>query len=107
VAEKLIRDRIPELAAARGDVLDVRVASDDEMSALLDAKLMEEVAELLSARTKEEKVDELVDVMSIVWTIIENMGFDPVVFETKVMGKAHERGWFDRKLVLRVPEPGQ
>jgi predicted house-cleaning noncanonical NTP pyrophosphatase (MazG superfamily) len=40
--EKLIRDRIPELAVAQSRVLSTRIATDDELDHLLGLKLVEE-----------------------------------------------------------------
>lgn len=104
MAEKLIRDRVPELAAARGDKLDVRVATYEEMPRLLEAKLGEEVAEFLAARTKEDKISELVDVMTVVGTIAETLGLDSVGLSKMAIFQGRERGWFDRRLVLQISE---
>lgn len=107
MAEKLIRDRIPEIAAARGDVLAVRVASDDEVPGLLEGKLAEEVVELRAAESREKKIDELVDVLTVVFAISEKLEVDSVTLSFLMIEKARARGWFDKKLVLRMPEVKQ
>ncbi len=47
--EKLIRDRIPAIAAADGRTLAVRTAGPDEMARLPGLKLVEESHEVLDA----------------------------------------------------------
>lgn len=97
--EKLIRDKIPELAAARGEVLDVRVADEGEMYDLLVDKLVEEAAELRAARTDAEKDDELADVVEVVLALARARGRRDVY--TLGMHKYGERGGFRKRLVLR------
>ena len=67
--EKLIRDRIPALAAAQGRRLSLRTAEPTEMARLLGLKLVEEMHEVLGAigtgRTP-EVLDELADLQTFI-----------------------------------------
>jgi predicted house-cleaning noncanonical NTP pyrophosphatase (MazG superfamily) len=100
--EKLIRDKIPELAAVRGEVLDVRVASEEEMSGLLESKLVEEALELRGAKTQAEKEDELADVIEVVLAIVRSRGHIGVY--SLGIEKHQQNGGFAKRLVLRVDE---
>ncbi len=44
---KLIRDRIPEIIATKRETVRIRVLSDEEYSAALERKLIEEISEYL------------------------------------------------------------
>ena len=74
--EKLIRDRIPAIAAAEGRALAVRTAGPEEMARLLGLKLVEEAHEALGAlgagRTP-ELLDELADLQTVIDEIAGQM----------------------------------
>lgn len=54
---KLVRDRIPEIIQAKGDVCVVRTLDDDEYRMRLKMKLMEEVMEYQESGSLEELAD--------------------------------------------------
>jgi predicted house-cleaning noncanonical NTP pyrophosphatase (MazG superfamily) len=63
---KLVRDRIPEILAARGIKHEVRVADRGERLDLLQAKIEEELAEYLAATDDEARLGELADVWEVI-----------------------------------------
>jgi predicted house-cleaning noncanonical NTP pyrophosphatase (MazG superfamily) len=101
--EKLIRDYVPWRAKQKGDVLDTRTADPAEMKGLLIAKLQEEVAELVAAKTDRELVDELGDVFEVATELRNMMGRHLV--DGARTSKALSHGRFDKRLVLKLPEP--
>ncbi len=63
---KLVRDKIPEIVEARGKKVDIRVVSDDaEYLGFLLSKLIEEATELAQAKTSDNQLEELADVMEV------------------------------------------
>jgi predicted house-cleaning noncanonical NTP pyrophosphatase (MazG superfamily) len=96
--KKLIRDRIPELAAASGRQLNIRVADETEFKALLREKLIEEALEVKGA-TDTELVEELADVLEVLAALCKAHGLEESVFEVGKK-KAEERGVFDKRIVL-------
>lgn len=62
---KLIRDKIPEIARAKGEEMDVRIAGEDEYDTLLRLKLYEEVVQYLDSRAPEE----LADIIEVVFAL--------------------------------------
>ena len=72
--EKLIRDRIPERAAARGDVMPVRVADESEMMTRLLAKMHEELTELEGADSDSKRLEEFGDVVEVVLALGRELG---------------------------------
>ncbi|MFD4912805.1 hypothetical protein ACFWNR_06235 [Streptomyces virginiae] len=102
---KLIRDRIPEIAAARGQQLAVHVASLSETAELLVEKLAEEAAEVAAADSREDLLDELADVVEVVRALAAAACWTPEDLEAARLRKHAERGGFDRRLVLTSPTP--
>jgi predicted house-cleaning noncanonical NTP pyrophosphatase (MazG superfamily) len=102
--EKLIRDNIPEIALKeRGEVLDIRIAKQEEFEDFVMLKLLEETNEIISAKTKNELVEELADLMEVVKTLAMHHGIVNELFD-KIEEKALERGSFNRKFILKIKE---
>lgn len=99
MSEKLIRDYIPEIAAAKGQKVTVRTAEPTEMPALLLAKLAEEYYEVLAAEP-DELLDELADLIEVAYVLARVHGHDASALETAQLVKRHRRGGFDRRLVM-------
>lgn len=97
---KLIRDRIPEIAAASGQQLQVHTAGINEMAVLLLEKLDEEVLEASEAASDEEFLGELADVLEVLHAITRFNGWTLGDLEAARLRKRDERGGFDRRLVL-------
>lgn len=99
MAEKLIRNKIPEIAEANGNPLDkVRKADANEMRHLLFVKLKEESAEALVANDN-EILEELADIVEVVRALAHLYGHD--LGDVLLAGnrKADERGDFSDRLV--------
>ncbi|MCX5176757.1 nucleoside triphosphate pyrophosphohydrolase [Streptomyces virginiae] len=101
---KLIRDRIPEIAAARGQQLTVHTAGTNEMVALLLDKLDEEALEVSEAASNDELLNELADVLEVLHAITRLNGWTLDDLEQARLKKHTERGGFDRQLVLTTPD---
>jgi predicted house-cleaning noncanonical NTP pyrophosphatase (MazG superfamily) len=101
VAEKLIRDRIPAIAAAQGRTLAVRIAGPEKMARLLGLKLVEETHEVLDALAAGRAPD-LLDELADLQTVIEAIGerHPARCAQARVRGLrrgAHRRGLRDGK----------
>jgi predicted house-cleaning noncanonical NTP pyrophosphatase (MazG superfamily)/8-oxo-dGTP pyrophosphatase MutT (NUDIX family) len=99
-AEKLVRDRIPEIIERSGRSARTRVAGDAEYAALLRAKLYEEAGEYAAGPEPEE----LADLLEVVRALGRVHGLEPVQLEELRAAKARRRGGFTARLVLRLPE---
>lgn len=106
--EKLIRDRIPALAAAQGRSLPLRTADPSEMARLLGLKLVEETHEVLGAigtgRTP-DVLDELADLQTVIDEIGAQHGLSRQDVEQRAADKRAQRGGFEQRLVLREAPP--
>jgi len=99
--EKLIRDKIPEQASARGEVMLVRVASEDELFDLLIAKMREELTELETA-SPESRLEELGDLIEAAMAMGHHLGARGVYGIG--IEKYKKLGGFSKKFVLRLAE---
>lgn len=96
IYNKLIRDQIPEIIAAKGQTSKTHIASDEEYWTKLKEKLTEEVAEF----AKDESIDELADVMDVIAAIQSYKKFDSQAVEALRIKKRQERGGFDKRIIL-------
>ena len=93
---KLIRDKIPEILEQKGVDFTVHTASDVEYKEKLKEKLREEVDEFL----KENNVNELADVLEVVYALADDLGINREELETIRKKKAEKRGAFKKKIIL-------
>lgn len=96
IFNKLVRDKIPDIIIANGEVPVTRVLSTEEHQLMLNNKLLEEVKEYLESGEPEE----LADILEVVRGIsnVKGLGFEAIL---KIMEEKHaKRGGFDDKVFL-------
>lgn len=100
VMNKLVRDKIPDIISANGEVAVTRVLSDSEYKVELYKKLIEEANEVVSSNNKEELTEELADLSEVVRSILllNNITSDEV--ETTRSKKYDKRGGFEKRIFL-------
>ena len=97
VYNKAVRDRIPEIIRETGKTPVVRVVEDrEEYKKYLDVKLQEELDEYLESG----KIEELADLVEVVYGILDMVGVSRDEFERVRGRKNEERGSFTKRLVL-------
>jgi predicted house-cleaning noncanonical NTP pyrophosphatase (MazG superfamily) len=96
VYNKLVRDKIPEIIMKSGKSCIVQRARAEEKSELLKAKLREEVKEFL----EEENIEELADIMEVLFGLANNLGYSEEDLIRKREEKREERGGFIEGIVL-------
>lgn len=94
---KLIRDRIPEIIESKGKKAVIEVLDDDNFKKYLDNKLGEELKEYLDSGN----IEELADMVEVIYALIESKGISIENFERTRIKKAYERGGFSKKLLLK------
>lgn len=99
---KLVRDKIPEIIEANGETPITRVLGDEEYEDELRKKSLEEANELVAARTREERVEELADLKQTVVDLEELYGTGEV--EAARLKKLQERGGFAARIFLERTE---
>lgn len=93
---KLVRDGIPDIIRKNGDKPIFHIASDREYVAKLKDKLEEEVAEF----RKSLDVEELADVLEVVYALGARLGYTMRDIERIRMRKAKDRGGFAEGIIL-------
>jgi len=95
---KLVRDKIPQIIEESGQVAEVKVLKDDEYEKCLKEKLNEECAEFQESAT----VEELADVVEVIYALLDYYGVGLDDFEKIRKKKAHDRGAFKSRLFLQT-----
>jgi predicted house-cleaning noncanonical NTP pyrophosphatase (MazG superfamily) len=99
--EKLVRDKIPDIIRASGTDPFIRIADPGEYRDLLRAKLAEEVQEFLDS-DRDVDVEELADILEVVFTLAERAGISRGDLEDIRAAKAEERGGFTQGVVWAI-----
>jgi len=95
--QKLVRDRIPEIIEASGNVCVTKILSDEEYLRMVDAKLDEELAEYHA----DQNIEELADLMEVIYAAAIARGYTLEQLEQVRAEKAAMRGGFARKILLK------
>lgn len=72
---KLVRDNIPDIIRSEGREPIVSMVSGEGLTKALHDKFLEEWAEYLSAPTQNLKVEELADVLEVVFSLATGLGY--------------------------------
>ena len=97
--QKLVRDKIPEIIANNGEQPITRILSDKEYILEIKRKLKEEAEEVILAN-KEERLEELADLLEVMIAIANIDGRELSDIINVCNKKREERGGFSRKLFL-------
>ena len=97
VYNKLIRDKIPQIIEQSGKQAVTEVVSGEEYLKLLNAKLGEELREYLDSQS----VEELADLVEVVYAILDCKNVSLQDFESIRQQKVNERGAFQDRLLLK------
>lgn len=93
---KLVRDYIPEIIEASGKTCVTEILSDEDYLRMIDSKLDEELAEY----HKDQNVEELVDLIEVIYAAAIARGYTIEQLENVRTEKAEKRGGFQKKILL-------
>lgn len=93
---KLVRDNIPKIIKQQGNIPITKILNDEEHIKYLNKKLLEEVTEYL----EDYSIDELCDVIDIIYEIIKANGFSSSEINKTRENKKLKNGAFDNKILL-------
>lgn len=105
VYNKLVRDRIPEIIEASGDVPITRILGADEIKEALLDKLAEETTEFIDSPNLGLALEELADMQEVVDALTRVSGFTLAERERVRRQKSDERGAFENRVFLESTEP--
>ena len=100
IYNKLVRDKIPDIIKSNNEEPITRVLDDSEYKKELEKKLLEEYKEVISAKTKEERIEELADMLEVIKALseVENKTLKDVIKVAEI--KKTKRGGFKDKIFL-------
>jgi len=93
---KLVRDEIPEIIRRTNGRPQMKELTDAEYVEALRAKINEEVSEYLDGYN----IEELADIIEVVYAIAENQGVSADKLDSIRRAKKEERGAFDKRQFL-------
>ena len=93
---KLVRDKIPDIIMAQGEIPQFRILSDDEYTPALEQKLTEETEEFL----REKNLEELADILEVVYALAEDLGYTKAELLHLYDQKHEKRGGFRERIYL-------
>jgi predicted house-cleaning noncanonical NTP pyrophosphatase (MazG superfamily) len=96
IYNKLVRDRIPEIIESSGKKCQVHILDDKEYLRMIDLKMDEELAEY----HKEQNLEELADLIEVVYAAVIARGYSLKDLEEIRKKKAEKRGTFENKILL-------
>ncbi len=94
---KLVRDRIPEIIEAGGNSCETEILSHDDYLKMLDEKLSEELAEY----QKDQNLEELADLLEVIYACAAARGSSPKELESIRLEKRKARGGFEKRIFLK------
>jgi predicted house-cleaning noncanonical NTP pyrophosphatase (MazG superfamily) len=100
---KLVRDRIPDLAATNGQPLAFHQADEAEFGRRLRAKLLEEAHEAAAATTPAALLEELGDLLQVAYALAAHTGLEAAEIEAARARKARTHGAYARRIVWHPP----
>jgi len=99
IFKKLIRDKMPEIMASRGQHLKTRVLTDEEFLPALENKLLEEAQELRTDPA-ENKFEKIAYIYEILAALQKAMNISDVALAAERASKLAERGGFEKRIFL-------
>ncbi|ADC51471.1 hypothetical protein BpOF4_17140 [Alkalihalophilus pseudofirmus OF4] len=100
VYNKLVRDRIPEIIEKTGKEFRTDILNKADYEGQLKVKLREEMGELLEAGTKKDIIEEMADLLEVVYALGAIHNIRPGEIETVRKKKQNERGGFNERIFL-------
>jgi predicted house-cleaning noncanonical NTP pyrophosphatase (MazG superfamily) len=100
IYNKLVRDKIPQIIKASGKSPTTKILNEKEYITELRKKSQEELEEYLTAKTDQEALEELADLLEIIHNLAKVHGSTIDVVENLRAAKAEKRGGFSDKVFL-------
>jgi predicted house-cleaning noncanonical NTP pyrophosphatase (MazG superfamily) len=99
---KLVRDKVPEAIASRGEAVALLRVRGQALVESLRRKLIEEAFEVLDAKTNEEIAEELADVQEVTRALVAELGISASEVEAARRRKLRRRGGFHEGVMLQT-----
>lgn len=100
IYNKLVRDKIVDIIEGEGRKVNYIILDDKDYRKELNKKLQEEVKEYL----EDNNVEELADIVEVIYGILNSMNVSIEDFEKVRMDKKEKRGAFEKRIYLEETE---
>ncbi|MEV8520925.1 nucleoside triphosphate pyrophosphohydrolase [Dyella marensis] len=97
---KLVRDLIPRGIQERGEQVEIVRVTGDALIESLKRKIVEEVYEVVDAKSAGPIVEEIADVEEVIDGLLKALGIDRTELLNVQTKKRHRRGGFDQGIML-------
>ncbi|PYZ96845.1 phosphoribosyl-ATP pyrophosphohydrolase [Alteribacter lacisalsi] len=101
IYNKLVRDRIPEIIEKSGKEAVIEKLTREEYIKAAREKLFEEIDEYIDADKDEDAVEELADLLELIYALGAVHGASAEILEKLRKKKAETRGGFQERLYLK------
>ena len=100
IYNKLVRDGIPGIIENNGEKAIVKILDDYEYKIELERKLYEEYEEVINSKTKEDRIEELADMIEVIKALLklENSTMEECL--EIALTKRNVRGGFEKRVYL-------
>lgn len=100
VANKLVRDNIPKIIESKGNTCECIVLDKEAYLKALKSKLLEEVNEVKNSSTKEETIEEMADLLEVLYTYMKEENIEMSEIEKVRLSKKEKNGGFESRLYM-------
>lgn len=97
---KLVRNKIPSVVGVNKKFKFQKIESDKKFFKLLKLKLLEESQEVVKAESDSNLIEEIVDIMEIVDTLIKFLRFDTKEIRKLQEKKRQDKGGFSKRIMF-------
>lgn len=101
---KLWRDKEQESTEQMGSIVHVKNLTDAEYDAALRSKLIEEIAEVQAAKSREELMSEIADVYELIDSLLKLHTFDKEAILAIQAHKREKRGGYEQRIFVTIAE---
>lgn len=100
IYNKLVRDKIPEVIEATNKKFSMKVLEPCGHEIEIKRKLVEELAEYQESTSNEEALEELADLMELIYAVLPLHGSSMEELEKVRLAKREKRGGFEKGYYL-------
>ena len=97
---KLVRDKVPSLVTKDGGSYSLKLLSPLEHQHEITKKMYEELNEYNEAASKDEAIEELVDIVELIYAAVKLHGLSIEEFEAIRLEKKKKKGGFEKGIYL-------
>ena len=104
IYNKLVRDNIIDIILKNNEIPGYKILNNDDFIIALKEKFIEESKEIVEAKTKDDVINELADILELVDSLSEQYNISEEELKNKKEDKKIKRGGFNKKIFLEYSD---